>query len=100
MCAEDAKTADVLKGSGKEKFITDCICYNNCFLRSEEAVGGDGCFRTLQTVVLSQCPESGRCTDFFRFHEKVVAFMFGVLCRHGTGHHQSGGDTTTPTHHP
>lgn len=40
MCAEDAKTPDVLQGGGKEKFIIDCSCYNNCFLRSEETVGG------------------------------------------------------------
>lgn len=92
MCAEDAKTPDVLKGSGKEKFVIDCSCYNNCFLRSEETVGGDGCFRILQPVVLSQSPEPGGCTDFFRFHERVVAFMFGVLCKHATGHHQSGGE--------
>jgi len=39
MCAEDAKTPDVLQGGGKEKFIIDCSCYNNCFLRSEETVG-------------------------------------------------------------
>ena len=60
--------------------------------RSEETVGGDGCFRILQSVALSQCPESGERTDFFRCHEKVVAFMFGVLCKHGTGHHQFGGE--------
>lgn len=77
MCTEDAKIMFVLKGSGKEKFI-DCSCYKNCFLESEETLGGDGCFRILQVVAMSQCPESSRCTGFFSFHEKVVALMLGV----------------------
>lgn len=57
MCTEDAKIMFVLKGSGKEKFV-DCSCYKNCFLESEETLGGDGRFRILQMVAMSQCPES------------------------------------------
>lgn len=97
MCAEDAKTPDVLKGSGKEKFVIDCSCYNNCFLRSEETVWGDGCFRILQPVVLSQSPEPGGCTDFFRFHERVVAFISSEsTLKHVTGAPPVCGTCLTP----
>lgn len=54
MCAESGHVTDGPYGRGKAQFTN---YYNNFFfLESEETLGGHGCFRILQTVVLSQCP--------------------------------------------